>query len=250
MSQCFKVLTGAKRQVFIGDFNPDCTAPLLNTITTGGIQPAISWNLTVNASVVADIAKGATSIAMATVPAGLTKLNIPAGFWVGFKNPGSDVVVPVKLTTAFTEASTTLAVEATGRVIKPGASFEYPVPLGGVTDAVYNPTVNAINSDGSGKGGFNSATPGTNSATLECTVEVDFLDVGLLNLQKLRDGKESLYAVIVYRGGATDYTPYYVEGGVMVASQSFPSPRNGLVSGSTSLPYIDKPIERQPVPVA
>lgn len=251
MSQCFKVLTGAKRQLFIGDFNADCSEPALNLATTGGVQPQFSWTIPLAASVVADVVKGATSLAIGPIPAALVaaKLLIPKGFWVGFTNPGSKTVVPVQLTADFTDASTALAVNATGRVIKPGASFQYPVPLGGVTNGNYAPTVNAIKSNGGGTNGFNAASPGTSEAMLDLTVEVDFLDPGMLNLQLLRRGKNSLFAVIVYSGGATDYTPYFVKGGVMVASQGFPSERNGLISGATQLPFIDEPTEVQPLPV-
>ena len=247
-SQCFKVLTGVKRQFFVADYDKSCAAPLLNTDTTGGIQPAISWKIPLGASVTAPIAKGATTVATGTLPTGLTRLFIPGGFYVPYTNTDGSTGW-VRLTADYTEASATMAVEATGRAIKVGATFEYPVPLGGVTDAVYNPTVNAIRSDGGGTGGFNSATPGTSESAFDLTVEVDFLDAGMLNLQAYRDGKGSLYGIVVYRGGALDYSPYFVEGGIMVASQSFPSPRNGLISGATQLPLINKAIEHQPAPV-
>jgi len=254
MSQCNKVLTGAKRRTYLADLAPGCVPPVLNLDTTGGKQPEISWKIPVAASVTTAIAKGATSVSLGTIPAGWTNPFIPKGFSIPFKNTdGSEGFITL---TANYSGGASFACETTGRAIKPGASFEYPVPVGGVTNAVYNPTVASVASDGGGKNGFNSKSPGASDGSLELTVDVSSLDVGILNFDEFRAGEDygnergTLYAILSYDGGPTDYTPKIVEGTVFVSAQNYPSPRSGLVSGAVTLPFTDLPKERKPIPVS
>lgn len=254
MSQCNKVLTGAKRRTYIGDFTPGCVAPVLNLDTTGGKQPEISWKLPLAASVVAPIPKGATTIALGTIPVAWTTPFIPKGFSIPFKNTdGSEGFITLSADYA---GGASFTCETTGRSIKPGATFEYPVPVGGVTNAVYNPTVGSVASDGGGQNGFNAKSPGSSDGSIELTVDVSPLDVGILNFDEFRSGdtygnkKGTLYAILSYDGGPTDYTPKIVEGGVFISAQNYPSPRNGLVSGAVTLPFVDEPKERKPIPVS
>lgn len=246
--KCYKVNTGKDRVLLISALLPGCAPPILNLSTAGGVQPEFSWDVPLNASVTATIAKGAVSIAMGALPAGLTQIFIPEGFVVPFINTDK-TVVPVTLTADYTGGAA-ISCKATGRAIKVGAVLRYPIAIGGAVDVNYNPSNSVVASNGGGTNGFNAKAPGSADATMDGTIEVDFLDAAIQNISLYRKGGGSLWAVCAYLGGATDYTPFWVEGPIFIGSQALPSPRNGIVSGTVQMPFSDDPTEHQPEPVA